>query len=274
MKDLFDPDKPYFAAWLQVHDIDSEPHQLSALFHFAEFEKPKTATPLYYAALCGLHDLAEQLIIKHPQQVNTTGGYCVSPLGAALSGGHLKIAQLLYERGADVDVRGSSDRTLLYGASWAGHLEIVQWLLSRSANPNVRDKRYGWTPQHLAAAFAHVEVYRLLLQYKADSNAQDHYEQDSFEICVGPRAYQYCPVIARTWRQCKYPGRQQQHSIALRIKGRAPRGRTPTCEAWCEYRCRERRGQDCISGCVGIKTPRYREVSVGPWHQIRQHTVT
>jgi ankyrin repeat protein len=175
MEDLFDPDKPYFAAWLQVHNVDTWPHDSSVLLYFAEFQKPKTATPLYYAALCGFHDLAEQLIIKRPQQVNTTGGYYVSPLGAALSGGHLKIAQLLYERGADVDVQGSDDRTPLYGASWFGHLEIVQLLLSRSANPNVRDKRYGWTPQHLAAAFGHVEISRILFQYEADSNAQDHY---------------------------------------------------------------------------------------------------
>jgi ankyrin repeat protein len=174
MEDLFDPDKPYFAAWLQVYDMTTMPSDTSALVYFAKYRGSKTATPLYYAALCGLHDLTEQLIIKHPQQVNTAGGRYVSPLGAALSGGHLKIAQLLYERGADVDVQGSYDRTLLLSASWDGHLEIVRWLLSRSASPNAQDKRYGWTPLHLAAHSGHVEVCRLLLQYKADSNAQDH----------------------------------------------------------------------------------------------------
>jgi ankyrin repeat protein len=143
MEDLFDSDKPYFAAWLQFHDIDTDPSYESILHHFAESEKSKTATPLYYAALCGFHDLAEQLIIKYPQQVNTTGGYYVSPLGAALSGGHFKIAQLLYERGAEVDVQGRGNRTPLRGASCSGHLEIVQWLLSRSANLTVRDDDYG-----------------------------------------------------------------------------------------------------------------------------------
>jgi ankyrin repeat protein len=179
MEDLFDPDKPYFAAWLQVHDVDTKPLQGSLLYEFApSFRKTSnSAIPLYYAALCGFHDLAEQLIIKHPQQLHSTGGYFMSPLGAALNGAHLKVAQVLYERGADVDVQGRDDRTPLYGASWVGHLEIVQWLLSRSANPNVRDKRHGWTPQHLAATFGHVEISRLLFQYEADSNAQDHYGQ-------------------------------------------------------------------------------------------------
>jgi hypothetical protein len=54
--------------------------------------RSNSAIPLYYATLCGLHDLAEQLIIKHSQQLYTTGGYFMSPLGAALRDGHLKIA--------------------------------------------------------------------------------------------------------------------------------------------------------------------------------------
>src|SRR5258708_14206339 len=124
MKLLLDPDKPYFASWLQVHDIDISPPLGSPLGWFADpiHKESNAATPLYYAALCGFYDLSEQLIIKHPQQVNITYGYCVSPLGAALSGGHLEIAQLLYERGADVDVRGDISRTPLDSVSASGHL--------------------------------------------------------------------------------------------------------------------------------------------------------
>jgi ankyrin repeat protein len=184
MEQLFEPDVPYFTAWLQLHDIDTEPLFGSLLYEFApsSYRRSNSATPLYYAALCGFDDLAEQLVIKHPQQVYTTGGYFVSPLGAALRGGHLNIAQSLYERGADVDVQGSDNQTLLYGATWSKHLEIVQWLLSRGANPNVRDKIYGLTPQHSAAAFGLVEISRLLLQYKADSNAQDHHERTPLRV--------------------------------------------------------------------------------------------
>src|SRR5713226_7878114 len=141
MRLLFDPDNLYFASWLQVYDIDIRPPYDSLLGYFAVSlnEKSSSATTLYYAALCGFHDLAEQLIIKHPEQVNITGGYYVSPLVAALSGGHLKTAQLFYEHGADVDVHGKVNRTPLYGASRPGHLEVVEWLLSRGANPNVQD---------------------------------------------------------------------------------------------------------------------------------------
>ena len=175
MEDLFDPDKPHFSAWLQVHDIDTKPTYPSVLYYFADVTRKKsnTATPLYYAALCGFHDLTEQLIIKHPQLVNAAYGHYFSPLAAALSGGYFKIAQLLYERGADVDVQGHHNRTPLDAASCSGQLEIVRWLLCRSANPNARDKPYGWTPLHSAAHYGHAEVSRLLLKYQADSNTQD-----------------------------------------------------------------------------------------------------
>ena len=176
MEHVFDPDKPHFEAWLQVHDIDTRPSSGSIHFDFAfnsDLKKSNKTTPLYYAALCGFHDLTEQLIIKYPQQVNVAGGFYASPLGAAVSGGHLKVAQLLYERGADVDVQGGSNRTLLHsnGPSSPGHLKVVHWLLSRSANPNVRSVS-RWTPLHCAVDHGQLEVSRLLLQYKADNNAQ------------------------------------------------------------------------------------------------------
>ena len=186
MKELFDPDKPYFAAWLQVYDIDTEPHPDSPLYSFAPFSfaRSKSGNPLYYAALCGFHDIAEELIIKHPQQVYSTGGYFMSPLGAALRGGHLKIAQVLYERGADVDVQGHGDSTPLYGASDFGHFEIVQWLLNHRANPNHRERVLGWTSLHGAVHYGHIEVSRLLLQYKADFNAHDNEGRTPLHVAV------------------------------------------------------------------------------------------
>ena len=172
MEYLFDTDMPYFAAWLQVYDIDTQPSSKSALYLFAFNTNPNTGHPLYYAVLCGLHELVEELIIKRPQEVNATGGYWVSPLGAALNSGHLKIAQLLYERGAEVDVQGRNKMTPLRGASISGNLEVVQWLLSRGANLTFRVERLGWTPLHAAAYNGYVDISRLLLQYKADSNAR------------------------------------------------------------------------------------------------------
>jgi ankyrin repeat protein len=186
MDELFDPDKPYFAAWLQVHDVDTKPLHDSLLYQFASLSHKisNSAIPLYYAALCGFHGVAEQLIIKHPQQVYTAGGYFISPLGAALRGGHLKIAQVLYERGANVDVQGHYNYTPLFSASCFGHFEIVQWLLSRGANPNNRGKEGDWTSLHGAAYFGRGEVSRLLLQYKADIYAHDDEGRTPLHVAV------------------------------------------------------------------------------------------
>jgi hypothetical protein len=88
--DLFDSSKPYFAAWVQVHDID-EPWSVFSLFQDGHV----VGSPLYYAALCGFYDLAERLIMKHPEQVNARGGRNLFPLPAALYKRHFHIADLL-----------------------------------------------------------------------------------------------------------------------------------------------------------------------------------
>jgi ankyrin repeat protein len=186
MELLFDPDKPHFTSWLQVHDVGAQQAYRSVFYQSAasSLDRLNSAIPLFYAALCGFYHVAEQLIIKHPQQVHTTGGSFMSPLGAALTGGHFKIAQVLYERGADVDVRGRDDDTPLYGASCSGHFEIVQWLLSHGANPNNRSKYDGRTPLHGAAYFGQVDASRSLLQYKAEMYALDDNGQTPLHVAA------------------------------------------------------------------------------------------
>ena len=65
---IFSTVKPHFAAWLQAHDVDTQPPREMVLYWFADLmrEESNEATPSYYAALCGFHDLVEQLIVKHP----------------------------------------------------------------------------------------------------------------------------------------------------------------------------------------------------------------
>jgi len=173
MEIIFDPDKPYFPAWIRVYDIDVKPTIVtSTLWYFAPNEK-SDASPLYYAALCGFHHSAGYLIDKCPQQVNAIGGFYVSPLAAALVMGHFKVAQLLYQHGADVDVQGHRKRTLMYGASCTESLEIVQWLLRHGSDPNALDSKDNWTALHEAAALGYFEVAQALLQHNADTNIQN-----------------------------------------------------------------------------------------------------
>jgi ankyrin repeat protein len=179
---LFDTDKPYFTAWLQVYDIDTVVPLSAALHHFAlRGKESNSATPLYYTALCGFHDLTKHLILKHPQQVNANGGYYVSPLGAALGREHLDVARLLHEHGADVDVQGNYGWTPLFVAPCRGHREIAEWLLSHGANPNFSSE-YKFTPLHEAAVYGEVEISRILLQHKADQHALDYNGQTPLHL--------------------------------------------------------------------------------------------
>ena len=175
MGSLFDPDKPYFAAWLSLHDIDTKISSEATFFLFAEVVK-SAARPVYYAALCGFHNILQCLVTKYPQDVNHDGGYCRRPLVAALAGGHFKTADLLRHYGADLDNRVASQqmRTPMHSAAYYGDLEIVKKLIEYEADISAKDLE-GYTPLNLASEGIHLKdrsVLRLLLERGADVNAR------------------------------------------------------------------------------------------------------
>jgi ankyrin repeat protein len=172
---LFDVNKPHYKVWLTLYDIDTDPNTDATFFWFVPDGGKSPAVPLYYAALCGFHDLVEHLIIKHPQDVNANGGYYVRPLVAALAGEHFQTADLLHYNGADLDVRGWGGRNPLHAAAFSGNLEVVRRLIEYDpAYINARDE-VGWRPLLLASSGRNSKdgsVVRLLLEHGADINAQ------------------------------------------------------------------------------------------------------
>ena len=165
MDDLFDSSKPHFAAWLQVYDIDEEWTHFSMNQHDVGF-------PLYYAAFCGFYDLAERLIMKHPDQVNARGGRLLAPFTAALYKRHFRLAHLLHEHGADVDCQGWLKRTPIHSASIDGSVDVTRWLLNHGADANARSSG-GLTPLSWVAYYARIECAQLLLGHNANVNLQD-----------------------------------------------------------------------------------------------------
>ena len=172
MEYLFDVDKPHFAEWLRLHDIDAQPHD-SSLSLFS----PDTllgASPLYYAALCGFHDLAEHLIVKYPQQVNAIGGIYLAPVVAALSRRHFQLAFLLHRHGSVVDLRDDVLWTPLHCAAASGGVELVRVLVELKADISSRS-RIAQTPLHTALGSGSPndsKVARYLLEHGADVNAR------------------------------------------------------------------------------------------------------
>ncbi|KAN0118694.1 hypothetical protein V8E52_004805 [Russula decolorans] len=130
MERLFDVDKPHFATWLWIYNED----QYGPSMWYSP-EEPE-AVPLYHAARLGFRDLAEHLIVQHPEHVNARGGYHGTPMHAAVNGEHANILSLLIEHGADMEGQSSVlDRTSLHLATWDGSFE-GQCLLDRGANIN------------------------------------------------------------------------------------------------------------------------------------------
>ena len=163
---LFDPDKPHFANWVWIYDMDEPsrsptPHAI----------RPN-ATPLYYAALCGFDSLAEQLIDERHVDINAQGGHYVTAIQAALYKRHLSIARLLIEHGADANFRNDDVSSLLHMAAQTGDPKTVSFLLSHGAHMQATDS--GHSPALFSALdTGNLAVIQLLIKYGANVNARD-----------------------------------------------------------------------------------------------------
>jgi len=185
MDRLFDKNKPHLAAWIWLYDVENCQRRDQLSPHPTQPD----AVPLYYAALCGLRDLAERLLDAHPQDVHARGGYHETPLHAAIDRGHLDVVLLLLDRGASVESRGSQQQTPLYMASSRGHVEVVRSLLDRGADPNAQCDDYGvlelnWTPLLVASEKGGVEIARVLLEHGADVHYRDNFGTGPLHIAL------------------------------------------------------------------------------------------
>ena len=179
MECLFDEDEPHFATWLWIFNAD---HWNGLPMLTICPAKPK-AVPLYYAAMLGFRDLAEHLIAKHPEHVNATGGWEVTPLHIAASAGHADILSLLLEHGANVHARGINDWTPLHRASVYGEVEAGLCLLDGGTDIHARGLS-NWTPLLHAAFHGRVEFTRLLIERGATISDQNEDGETPLHLAV------------------------------------------------------------------------------------------
>jgi ankyrin repeat protein len=169
--DLLDADKPYFAAWLRVR---------WGMFAF----QPHSA-PLYHVAGFGFRGMADHLISKRPEDLDTRGDNG-TPLCAALRGGHANVAQLLLGHCVDVNFRCIAAVTPLHLTVSRGLPEITRILIERHADIDARDY-YGRTPLHQATTGLNseasddncFEVARILLEHGAHVDTQDDFDHST-----------------------------------------------------------------------------------------------
>ena len=167
MKRLFDPNNHHLSVWVWIYDPELETGDSSS-----KFPSQARATPLHYAAFCGLQDVLQFLIVERSQDVNARGfDEEVTPLGLASQLGHTEVARVLLEHDTDTEIRDKGDWSPLQRAS-SGNVEIVRLLLDHGANVRALDKN-NQTALHIASTYDQVESARMFLQRGADANAKD-----------------------------------------------------------------------------------------------------
>ncbi len=172
MQNLFNSDKPYFSAWVKLHDVQDD--LVTALWVVDSNVINKiqpAAVPLYYAAMCGFHEIVEHLALNYPQYSNSICGKGGTALHVASDEGHVQVVRSLLKCGVDVDSPGTLGMSPLQYASENGNVGIVRCLLDHGADPNFRDANQA-TPLCCAAISSH-EIVRLLLERNVDVNARD-----------------------------------------------------------------------------------------------------
>jgi len=126
MKRLFDPSKSHLSVWDWIYDSDPENPRLRSdrYKHPAEAR----ATPLHYAAVYDMHDIATFLFVEHPQDVSA-GGFVreETPLHVSSRRGHVEVARVLLKHGADTEARDNG-----ITAHWSGLPKKGMWNLLRS----------------------------------------------------------------------------------------------------------------------------------------------
>ena len=186
---LFDPDRPYFEAWIQLYDIDD--------YYYYESDPVPEARPLYYAAMCGFYELVEHLTLKYPQHTSARGGRMGTALHSASFAGRLQIVRSLLRHGVGVDVRGNRNGTPLRLASESGKYDVIQCLLDHGADVNSQDGSHN-TPLNFAASWGRVDAVRVLLEHSADVNSKDIDGWTPLHDAIhGPDAESVRPQIVR-----------------------------------------------------------------------------
>ena len=213
MEYLYNPDKPYFAAWRKLHDIDVDASD-SSFYWFTV--KEFAGTPLYYAALCGFRDIVEQLIVKHPKHLRAIGGYYMTPAVAALAGRHFELARVLRREGSSVTPLGFDRNTPLHCAVASMDQEMVQVLVDCGADINARN-RWGVTPLSNALMETPSQrldpgVLRWMLDHGADPNARNKGGETSLHIALLYGEVEMARLLV-------------EHGASVKVKDK--RGKTP-----------------------------------------------
>ncbi|KAN0129963.1 hypothetical protein V8E53_012218 [Lactarius tabidus] len=211
MEYLFDPDRPYFSAWVELYDVSN-----CLPFSGPKYKMRPEAAPLHHAAFLGFHEIVERITLNYPQYANAISGPVGTALHSASYAGHVEVVRILLKCGADVDARGPVNLSPLHFASAEGHLTVLHFLLDHGANANCQDDLHR-TPLTFAAERDHVEIVRVLLEFNADANFRN---EDGLTLIHKACAYGYYsdPIVRLLLEHGADPdARDNEHRTPLHL---------------------------------------------------------
>jgi hypothetical protein len=206
MKRLFKPGNPHFLAWVWTYDLDD--YLFSGRPRFMFTETPPTippASPLYYAALCGFHGIAEWLLTTFSQDVNAQVGIFGTPLNGASNRGYLKVVEVLLKHNAAVNQQDYMGWAALHDASFSGHLEVCRVLLEFGADVNSSDDDAA-TPLCEAVTKGHAEAAKLLIEHGADVNIRNLTFQPLYRALESDRP-ELAQLLLEHGAEINFPGK-------------------------------------------------------------------
>lgn len=172
---LLDPATSNWVMWSKVFegkdDFEVEVDDSDSESNIDRDESIHTATsPMYYACLLGLLDVAKSLH-SDGLDVNSQGGTYGTPLQAAVAKGHFDTVKFLIENGADVFLQGGIFLHAICAAAYGGNVDIFKLLVESGADLESQDET-GLRPVHLG--ISHPQILRTCLEKDVDINARDN----------------------------------------------------------------------------------------------------
>ena len=149
-------------------------------------------TPLLSASFCGHIDCAD-LLLKNRALPDKTSQGGKTPFFCAMSAGYEEIGRLLLRFDADPWIKPDSGDTALTVASGGGHDGCVRMLLTLRAALNETCGDHEFTPLHVAAEWGRKQTVRLLVESRADQNAENNQHETPLHRAA---EYGYADVLA------------------------------------------------------------------------------
>ena len=119
-----------------------------------------------------------------------------TPLHVAAGENASASAEVLLQRGADVHAKNKDGWTPLHVAARENASATAELLLEQKADVNAREKLFGWTPLHLAAAKEDASATaEVLLKQKADLNARDKFGWTPLHSAASNNSYETAEVL-------------------------------------------------------------------------------